>query len=103
LGATTEAGELVTMQSDGYWDPTITTGVQLTVAIAVQGGVAGDAIDIVTHGPVSCLIEATPGTLIYASDTAGEPSETAGTKDLVAGWAKTTTVLYVDPQIIDFS
>jgi hypothetical protein len=41
--------------------------------------------------------------LIYASDTAGEPSESAGTKDLVVGYAESATVLFVQPQIIDFS
>jgi len=102
-GTTVAAGELVTLQSDGYWDPTDTQTAQLTVAVAIQGGVAGDEIDLVTHGPVECLTGATPGALIYGSDTAGEPSLTVGTKDLVAGYAETATILFVQPQIIDFS
>lgn len=109
-GAATEAGEIVAMQSDGYVDPAIGTGVVLsTVGIALpkNGGdpasAAGDAVDVVTHGPVLCLSGATIGALIYVSDTAGEPSETAGTKDTVVGFAQSATVLFVRPQIIDFS
>lgn len=103
LGATTEAGELVTLQSDGYWDPSNGAGVQFTVAVAIQGGVAGDRVDLVRYGPVVCLTGATPGARIFVSDTAGEPSETAGTKDTIAGYAESATVLFVQPQIIDFS
>lgn len=103
LGTTVSAGELVTEQSDGYWDPTDTSAAQLTVAIAVQGGVVGDVVDLVVFGPVKCLTGATPGSLVYGSDTAGEPSATAGTKGLVAGYAESATVLFVQPQIIDFS
>jgi hypothetical protein len=103
LGATVAAGELVTLQSDGKWDPTNTSSAQLTVAVAIQAGVDTDWIDIVVHGPVKCITGGTPGALVYASDTAGEPSDTVGTKDLVAGYAKTATVLFVQPQIIDFS
>jgi len=103
LGTTVEAGELVTLQSDGYWDPTNASTAQLTVAIALQDGLVGDEIDIVTAGPVNCLEDATPGSLIYASDTPGEPSESVGTKDLKVGYAESATVLYVQPQIIDWS
>src|SRR3972149_6107203 len=87
LGATTEAGEFITLQSDGKWDPTITTGAQLTLAVALKDGVDTDYIDAVFYGPVVCMAEATPGALIYASDTAGEPATTVGTKDLKAGFA----------------
>jgi hypothetical protein len=104
LGATTEAGELVTLQSDGYWDPSNTTSAaQLTVAVAVQGGSSGDQVDIVTHGPVTALIDATPGELIYATNTAGEPGESAGSKSTIAGYAESATVLYVQPQIVDLT
>jgi hypothetical protein len=103
LGATTEAGELITLQSDGFWDPTLTTGAQLTVAVAVKGGVAGDRVDAVFYGPVTALIDGTPGTLIYGSDTAGEPLETVGTKDVIVGYVESATVLFVQPQLIDLS
>lgn len=103
LGATTEAGECVTLQSDGKWDPTNTAAVQFTVAIALKGGVDGDRVDLVRHGPVVCMTGATIGARIYATDTAGEMSETAGTKDTLIGYAESATVLYVQPQIVDFS
>lgn len=106
VGAAVAAGEIVAMQSDGYWDPANASTVEITMpGIAIQAGAtaATSEIDIVTHGPVVCLSGATPGALIYISDTAGEPSETAGTKDTVIGYAISATVLYVQPQIIDFS
>lgn len=102
-GATIDAGEIITLQSDGKWDPTATTGAQLTVAVALQDAADGDWIDAVVYGPVKNMTGATVGALIYASDTAGELAETAGTKDTVVGYAKSATVLFVQPQIIDFS
>lgn len=104
-GAAIAAGELVAMQSDGYVDPAIGTAVVLApvgVAIAAAAA-AGDPVDVVVYGPVLCLSGATIGGLIYISDTAGEPSETAGTKDTVYGYAESATVLFVRPQVIDFS
>lgn len=103
LGATTEAGEVVALQSDGKWDPAIATGVVKTVGIAVQSGGDGDAIDIVTYGPVECMTGATIGGLIYVSDTAGEPAETAGTKTTIIGYAETATILFVRPQVVSLS
>jgi len=103
LGATTEAGELVTLQSDGFWDPTNTTAAQLTLAVAVQGGIAGDVVDLVVFGPVKCLIDATPAGLIYGSNTAGEPATTAGSKSTIAGYAESATVLFVQPRAVDLT
>lgn len=103
LGATTAAGEIVSLQSDGYWDPAIATSAVLTVGVAIQAGVTGDTIDIVTHGPVICTTGATPGALVYVSDTAGEPGATAGTKSTVVGYSLTATVVYVNPQIVNFT
>jgi hypothetical protein len=103
LGATTEAGELITEQSDGKWDPTNTGGVQFTVAVALQGGVDTDSVDAVFFGPVVCMSGATKGALIYATDTAGEPGESTGTKGLIAGFAESATVLFVQKQIVSFS
>ena len=103
LSATVEAGEFVTMDSNGKWAPTVATSVVLTLAVAVTAGVSGDTIDLVLRGPVKCLSGATPGTLIYASDTAGEPSATAGTKSTVAGYARSADTLWVSPQIVSFS
>ena len=106
VGATVAAGEIVEMQSDGYCDPAVATSAitgLLGVALNAGSTAGTDKIDIVTHGPVNCLSGATEGAPIYVSDTAGEPSESVGTKDAMIGHAETDTVLYVDPQIIDFS
>ncbi len=98
LGATTEAGEIVALQSDGKYDPAAASAVVLFAGVAVQGGGDGDAIDIVFYGPMEVLTGATPGTAIYISDTAGEYSATAGTKSYIIGYAETTTILFVNPQ-----
>lgn len=103
LGATTTAPAPITLQSDGYWDPTDASTAQLTVAVALQSGVAGDVIDAVFFGPVVALSGATPGALVYASDDAGLYDTAVGTKDLKIGYAESATVLFVNPQIIDFS
>lgn len=103
LGATVAAGEIIDLQSDGKWDPAIATGVVFMIAIAIQGGADTEWVDAVTAGRVLCLSGATIGANIYASDTAGEPSETAGTKSTIVGKAWSATVLYVQPQIIDLT
>ncbi len=103
LGGTVTKGSPVTLQSDGKWDDTVTTGTVLTVAIAVQGGVDTDVVDAVLYGPVQCISGATPGTLAYGSDTAGALNTAVGTEHFVVGYIESATVLFVRPQIIDFS
>lgn len=103
LGATVAAGEAITLQSDGKWDPTDASAAQLTVRIALQGGADGQVVDSVVYGPVKNITGGTIGGLIYASDTPGEFSHTAGTKDLVIGYAETALIMFVQPQIIDFT
>lgn len=103
LGATTEAGEYVAMQSDGFVDPGVASAVVYPLGICLQDGVTGDRVDVVVHGPCLCLIDATVGGIIYASDTAGEPSATAGTKTSILGVAESATVLFVRPQIVSLS
>ena len=103
LGATVAAGELISLQSDGKWDPAIATSVVKSCRVAVQGGADTEYVDAVSHGAILCLSGATIGAWIYVSDTAGEPSETAGTKDFKVGDAESATILFVDPQVVDFS
>lgn len=104
LGTTVTKGDPVTLKSDGFWDPTDTTSTaQLTVGVAVQGGSAGGVVDIVTLGPIQCISAATPGALAYGSNTAGALDDAAGTKGLVIGFVESATVLFVLPQIIDYS
>lgn len=98
LGATTQAGEIVALQSDGKWDPAAASGVVLFAGVALNSGGDGDPVDVQLYGPCEVLIDATPGTAIYISDTAGEYSETAGTKSHIIGYAETATILFVAPQ-----
>lgn len=104
-GATIAAGEIVALMADGYVDPANTTDftAAAVIGISIQAAVAGGRVDVVTFGPVVCLIDATPGALIYASDTAGEPSTSVGAKDVLVGIAESATVLFVRPEFIDRS
>lgn len=102
-GATVAAGEIVCLQSDGYWDPADgTSTAQLAVGVSLQAAAATGAIDIVTYGPVKCLTGATPGTLVYVG-TGGEPVATAATKSTIIGYAESATVLFVQPRANDLS
>ncbi len=103
LGATVTAPSPITLQSDGKWDGTDTSAAQLTVAVAIQSGVDTDYVDAVVFGPILALSGATIGALVYGADAAGGFETAVGTKDLVIGYAETATILFVIPQIIDFS
>lgn len=100
-GAAVAVGEIVVMQSDGYVDPANTTAAtQVCAGIAVQSAAAaGDVIDVVVFGPIKCVSGATPGSVIYASDTAGEPAESAGSNLGIVGWAESATVVFVNPVV----
>ena len=104
-GATIDAGEIVSMMADGYVDPANTTAFTgaVVAGIALADAASGDRVDVVVFGPVVCLSEATPGKLIFASNTAGEPSESVGEKDVIVGFAESASVLFVRPQMIDVS
>lgn len=106
-GAAIEPGELVCMSSDGKIDPAIGTSVAAAQCLGValpprNQGTAyadGDVVDVVTYGACKCLTGATIGAIVYVTDTAGEPGETAGTKAAIAGIAESATVLFVRPQV----
>ena len=104
-GAAVAAGEIVAMQSDGYVDPANTTsGFMQLVGIALQATTAaGQAIDVVVFGPVVAITGGTPGAVMYASDTAGEPSESAGTNTAICGWVESATVAFVNPIAVEVS
>jgi hypothetical protein len=98
LGAATEAGEIVALQSDGKWDPADGNNVNLFCGVAIQGGDDTDPVDVLLYGPIEVFIDATPGAAYYISDEAGEYSATAGTKSYIIGYAESATVLFVNPQ-----
>lgn len=98
-GATIAAGEIVDMQSDGYMDPSNTTSAAVDwPVVAIQAAATGERFDAVTYGPVTAITGGTPGATVYASDTAGEPSESAGTNLGIVGWVEAANVLFVNPQ-----
>ena len=100
-GAAVAAGEIVSLQSAGYVDPAKTpSAAQKVMGVALQAAsAAGQVIDVVVFGPVVCVTGATPGATIHASDTAGEPSESAGTNGGITGIAESATVVFVRPEV----
>ncbi len=104
-GAAIEAGEIVALMADGYVDPA-NTGAwdgSCVAGVALQDVASGARVDVVTFGPVLAFSGGTPGGVVYASDTAGEPAEAVGTKDVLVGWMESATVLFVRPEFIDRS
>lgn len=102
-GAAVVPGEIVSMQSDGYVDPANTTAAaQTIIGIALPKGTAaslpaGEVIDVVVWGPVQCVTGGTPGATLHATDTAGEPGESAGSNAGVVGIVESATVVIVRP------
>ncbi|MCO5182190.1 MAG: hypothetical protein M9896_19300 [Candidatus Promineofilum sp.] len=97
-GAAVAAGQVVAMQSDGFVDPANTTAAAQQVAgIAIQAVAAGERADVVVFGPIVCLTGATPGATLHASNTAGEPAESAGTNAGIVGFVESATVAFVRP------
>ena len=97
-GSTVAAGELVVMSSDDAIDPADTTSAaQNVLGVAVQGGAVGDRIDVVTAGRINCVTGGTAGSVLHASDTAGEPAESAGTNAGIAGLVLSPTIVLIRP------
>jgi hypothetical protein len=88
------------MSSDGYVDPADATSAAVTVAgTALQAVAVGDVVDVVTFGPVTSITGGTPGKTLHASDTAGEPSESAGSNAGIAGFVESATVAFMNPVV----
>lgn len=97
-GATIAAGEIVAMQSDGYVDPADTTlAAACVVGIALQSVASGQRVDVVVAGPVTAITGGTPSSTLHATDTAGEPGESAGTNAGIVGFVEAATVAFVRP------
>ena len=97
-GATVAAGEIVSMQGDGFVDPADTTSAaQVVVGIAIGAGLITEIVDVVVHGPILCLTGGTPGATLHAGDTAGEPVESAGSNAGIAGFVEAATIAFVRP------
>jgi hypothetical protein len=108
-GASGTVGQLVTLQSDGKWDPSssTTSGMAqargLVVAVNGQAGAAsfadGDRIDIVRYGAAAYGASMTPGAAVYVT-VSGGADQTAPTTGVVfkVGYAEAANILFIDPQ-----
>ena len=103
-GESVAAGDLVYFDdTDNEWKKTDanTASTVEGVILGIAQGVGSDGVAI-TEGILLSGVDAnqtglTVGVKLYASDTAGEISESAGTTVRVIGWSKSATEVYFDP------
>lgn len=74
-------------------------GIVVAGAAANTTIAAGEAVDVVTLGPVTGYSGMTAGNTIWVSDTAGRLSTVVGTKSGVVGVAETPETVYVRPSL----
>ena len=91
-GATITKGQVVAMETDGTIDPANATAgggylYEQVVGIALCGGGAGQAIDVVSVGEVYGFTVSgmDSGDIVYVSDTAGSLDTAAGTVTVIVG------------------
>ena len=90
-GATITKGQLVAMETDGTIDPASGAAAdylsQQVVGVALNGGGAGQAIDVCEDGELAGFTVSglNCGALLYAHDTAGIISTTNGTHTAYVG------------------
>lgn len=100
-GGTIEAGEAVYLNGANGWavadGSAAATALARGIMVSPQDAVDGDTIDICVFGPIEGYSSATPGSLAYVSDTAGELDTAAGTKTMILGWFETATKFFCNP------
>lgn len=92
-GGTVTIGYLVYQASDGDWEhaDANAVGQQTALGVAVQSFdgedtvVAGNALSVCIHGPVSGFDALDPGALYYLSDTVGRLDDAEGAYDRIIG------------------
>ncbi len=90
-GATITKGQLVAVETDGTVDPASGAAAdylaQQVVGVALNGGGAGQAIDVCEDGELYGFTVSgkNVGVLLYAHDTAGVISDATGTKTAFVG------------------
>ena len=72
LGATTEAGEIITLKSDGKWDPAAASAVVLFAGIALHSGAGTGPGNVLLFCPCEGVVDAPPRTALYIRDTGRE-------------------------------
>jgi hypothetical protein len=110
-GGAIDVGDTGYIASDGDVEVTdanaaaTVKGIGVCVAVGDTAGAtaaaAGDAVSMVTFGPVGGFSSLTPGATQFISETAGAITETepsgAGTWSHIIGYAMSATVLFVQP------
>lgn len=103
-GESVASGDLVYFDdTDNEWKKTdantAATVNEVLLGIAQGSGSDGGAITggVLIRGLDSTQTGMTVGVKLYASDTAGEIAETAGTTEKIIGFSKSGTELYFDP------
>jgi hypothetical protein len=102
-GSAISPGSPVCISADGYIDEADSDNLATNNVVGIalpprnQGTAfaAGDAVDVVVSGPVQCVTGGTIGAFAYTNGTAGDISETAGTKSLILGRVESATVIFV--------
>jgi hypothetical protein len=91
-GSTITKGQPVAMDTDGTVDPADASAgggylYEQVVGVALNGGGAGQAIDVVSVGEVYGFTVSgmNSGDLVYVSDTAGSLDTAAGTVTVIVG------------------
>lgn len=91
-GATITKGQVVALATDGTIDPADASAgggylFEQVVGVALNGGGAGQAIDVVRKGEIYGFTVSgmDSGDLVYVSDTAGSLSTVAGTVTVIVG------------------
>ena len=91
-GSTITKGQPVAMDTDGSVDPADASAgggylYQQVVGIALNGGGAGQAIDVVSVGEIYGFTVSgmDSGDIVYVSDTVGRLSTVAGTVTVIVG------------------
>lgn len=102
-GGTIEAGEAVYLDGANGWKvadgSAAASALARGIAVAPQDISSGDVFDICVFGPIEGYSSATPGSLAYVSDTAGELDTAAGTKTMILGWFESATKFVVNPSM----
>jgi len=105
-GGAGDVGDSVYLAADGDVEVTdaSSAGTAASIGIVVSVGTfgaltfaAGDRVAVCRHGKVAGFSGATPGSLAYASDDAGELADAAGSTSRVVGRFDSATVLFVNP------
>lgn len=109
-GGTITIGQLVALASDGFVDPADANASQaltMAIGIAVQSYdgetslAITEPVSVCVFGPVSGFTGMTPGANHYVSDTPGSVDDAAGTYDRIVGYAETSGILFVNPEMND--